>query len=36
MLFDEFYQYMNEKYKSICKVEYSKDVWARGWNVKFR
>lgn len=35
-LFDEFYQYMNEKYKCICKVEYSKDVWARGWNVKFR
>ena len=35
-IFDEFYQYMNDKYKAVCKIEYSKDVWARGWNVKFR
>ena len=25
-----------DKYKAVCKIEYSKDVWARGWNVKFR
>lgn len=35
-IFDEFYQYMNDKYKAVCKIEFSKDVWARGWNVKFR
>ncbi|RGC88389.1 DUF3788 family protein [Thomasclavelia ramosa] len=35
-IFDEFYQYMNDKYKAVCKIEYSKDVWARGWNVKLR
>ena len=23
-------------YKAIRKIEYSKDVWARGWNVKFK
>lgn len=35
-IFDEFYQYMNDKYNAVCKIEYSTDVWARGWNVKFR
>lgn len=35
-LFEEFYQYMDKEYQAICKIEYSKDVWARGWNVKFR
>ena len=35
-IFDEFYQYMNDKYKADCKIEYSEDVWARGWNVKLR
>lgn len=35
-LFDEFYRDINDKYKPICKIEYSKDVWLRGWNVKFR
>lgn len=34
--FDELYQNMNNEYKAVCKIEYSKDVWARGWNVKFR
>lgn len=32
-LFDRFCQYMNTEYKAIRKIEYSKDVWARGWNV---
>lgn len=34
--FDELYQHMNNEYKAVCKIEYSKDVWARGWNVKFK
>ena len=29
--FDELYQHMNNEYKAVCKIEYSKDVWARGW-----
>ena len=35
-LFDTFCQYMDTEYKAIRKIEYSKDVWARGWNVKFK
>ena len=35
-IFDEFCRYMDDKYKVIRRIEYSKDVWARGWNVKFR
>lgn len=35
-LFEEFCQYMSQEYQAICKIEYSKDVWARGWNVKFK
>ena len=27
---------MDREYQAIRKIEYSKDVWARGWNVKFR
>ena len=27
---------MDEEYQAVRKIEYSKDVWARGWNVKFR
>lgn len=27
---------MDTEYKAIRKIEYSKDVWARGWNVKFK
>lgn len=35
-LFEEFCQYMETEYRALCKIEYSKDVWQRGWNVKFR
>jgi hypothetical protein len=35
-LFDEFCKYMNNEYKPICKVEYSKDVWFPGWNIKLK
>ena len=35
-LFEAFCQYMDAEYKAVCRIEYSKDVWARGWNVKFR
>lgn len=35
-LFNQFYQFMSAEYNTLCKIEYSKDVWARGWNVKLR
>lgn len=35
-LFEVFCGYMDEEYQAVRKIEYSKDVWARGWNVKFR
>lgn len=35
-LFQEFCEYMEAEYKAVCKIEYSKDVWVRGWNVKFK
>lgn len=35
-LFQELCQYMETEYKALCKIEYSKDVWQRGWNIKFR
>lgn len=35
-LFGTFVQYMDTEYKAIRKIEYSKDVWAHGWNVKFK
>lgn len=35
-LFNEFYKYMSNEYEVICKIEYSKDVWLQGWNIKFR
>ncbi|MFR5601067.1 MAG: DUF3788 domain-containing protein [Lachnospiraceae bacterium] len=35
-LFDQFFQFMQEEYKALCKIEYSKDTWAQGWNVKLR
>ncbi len=35
-LFDQLCRYMDEEYKALCRIDYSKDVWAKGWNVKFR
>lgn len=35
-LFDQFFQFIREEYQAICKIEYSKDTWARGWNIKLR
>lgn len=35
-LFDQFFKYMNSEYKALYKIEYSKDVWVRGWNIKLR
>lgn len=35
-LFKEFCQHMETEYRAIRKIEYSKDVWARGWNLKFK
>ena len=34
--FHQFLAYMNEEYKVLCKIEYSKDVYFKGWNVKLR
>ena len=33
-LFQKLCQYMDDEYQAIRKIEYSKDVWERGWNVK--
>lgn len=35
-LFGQFLQFMLDTYKALCKVEYSKDTLARGWNIKLR
>lgn len=35
-LFEEFCRDMDKEYQAIRKIEYSKDVWARGWNIKFK
>lgn len=35
-LFNEFYQYMLDEYKVLTKVEFSKDVYFPGWNIKLR
>lgn len=35
-LFGQFCRHMDEEYKALRRIEYSKDTWARGWNVKFR
>ncbi len=35
-LFDQFCKFMDSEYKALRKFEYSKDVWARGWNIKLR
>ena len=35
-LFNQFCEFMDREYKALRKIEYSKDVWARGWNIKLR
>ncbi len=35
-LFNQFCEFMDSEYKALRKFEYSKDVWARGWNIKLR
>lgn len=35
-LFDMFCLYMDTEYREIHKMEYSKDIWAHGWNIKFK
>ena len=35
-IFNQFFAYMNAEYKALCKIEYSKDVYFKGWNVKLR
>ena len=35
-LFDPFYQSIIDEHQALCKIEYSKDSWALGWNIKLR
>lgn len=35
-LFTELCGHLENEYKALCKIEYSKDVWLRGWNIKFK
>ena len=35
-LFQKLCLYMDDEYQAIRKIEYSKDVWERGWNAKFK
>ena len=35
-MFAELCQHLEKEYKALCKTEYSKDVWLRGWNIKFK
>jgi AraC family transcriptional regulator len=35
-LFDALCEHLTETYQPICKIEYSGDTLAAGWNVKFR
>ncbi len=35
-LFDELCKTMIDEYQAKVRIEFSKDVWARGWNIKFR
>ena len=35
-VFNQFFIFVNEEYKAVCKIEYSKDVYFKGWNVKLR
>ncbi len=35
-VFNQFFHFLNTEYQALCNVEYSKDVWFRGWNVKLR
>ena len=35
-IYNQFMVYMDEEYKALCKIEYSKDVYFKGWNVKLR
>lgn len=35
-LFDQFLRFMDNEYKALYKIEYSKDSWLPGWNIKLR
>lgn len=35
-LFDELCKTLIDEYQAKVRIEFSKDVWARGWNIKFR
>ena len=34
--FNELLQIMDNKFQAKCTIEYSKDSWLKGWNIKFR
>lgn len=35
-IFLELYQYIIKEYQVVESIEYSKDTWLKGWNIKFR
>lgn len=35
-LFFQFYDAIMKEYKALCHVQYSKDVWFPGWNIKLK
>ncbi len=35
-LFPQCVEHMFATYQALFKIEFSKDTWAKGWNVKFR
>lgn len=35
-IFIELYQYIIKEYQVVESIEYSKDTWLKGWNIKFR
>lgn len=35
-MFEELLEHMQTEYKALRKIEYSRDVWFPGWNIKLR
>lgn len=35
-MFGDLLEHMQEEYKALSKIEYSRDVWFPGWNLKLR
>ena len=35
-VFNQIFNFIQSEYKALYKIEYSKDVWLKGWNIKLR